>query len=303
MRALVTGAAGFAGGHLLALLRANGHDVMGLDRQERRDSIGCDLTNYGKLEEVILSYKPDAIFHLAGMSQTGGEPALVPNFVHANVLATSHLCKAAAKLEKVFLLYVSSGLVFGYPQENRPFSEEDMPRPHNMYAKTKYMAEQVVELYNGVPGFNGYIVRPFNHIGPRQGLQFVVSDFCSRIHQATDGDEMIVGDLTSERDFTDVRDIVRAYSLIAERRPKQKLFVLSSGRTVAVGKILEELLDIAQKRLRIKSTIDAKRGETGPKQIYGDSSLAYRVLGWSPEIDLKTSLEDAYRDHISTLQE
>ena len=226
--------------------------------------------------------------------QTSIQDEAVGRLADTNILGTLNVCHAASQIKGVVLLFISSGLVYGASSGDRGFNEQDAPQPPQVYSESKLAAEYVVRTFSCRQDFNGYIVRPFNHIGPYQGTQFVVPDFGSRIKQAVDGDSIEVGDLSSERDFTDVRDIVRAYRLILENQPEEKLFVLGSGKTIKIGDILTSLISLSGKSLNVERKAALIRSGADPKRVFGDYSLAQKVLGWQPEIPLEKSLRDAY---------
>ena len=294
MKVMITGGGGFVGGHLKTHLESFDHQVVSIDRTaEGSGCYACDITDAASMSACVRQHQPDAIVHLAGLAATHVADNELQHLADVNIKGTLNVCQAANQLENVALLFVSSGLVYGQTDQRRGFHEGDLLDPLSAYAESKVAAEYTVKTFAQRKGFDAYIVRPFNHIGPRQSPRFVVPDFGRRIKEAQDGGEIKVGDLSAERDFTDVRDIVRAYRLILEKRPDEKVFVLGSGTTVQIGQVLEHLLEISGKELKVTQNAALLRAKD-PKVAFGDHSLAAKVLGWKPEITLNKSLRDAY---------
>lgn len=294
MKVLISGAGGFVGKHLVSNLQSAGHETIPLDRRSSSGMLSCDITNMDDLRRCVQECQPDVFVHLAGMAATNIKSDDIGKLAEVNVLGTYNACQAASELPRVTFLFASSGLVYGTSPTSVGFSERDIPQPSHAYAESKLAAEHIVRTFGVKENFDGYVVRPFNHIGPFQGHQFVVPDFGKRIKEASNGDDILVGDLEAERDFTDVRDIVEAYRLIIERQPKEKLFVLGSGTTLKIGEILSKLLDISGKSLNIKQKSDLMRSNSHAKRLFGDFSLAREVLGWAPKIPIDKTLCDAY---------
>ena len=213
MNALVTGAAGFVGGHLIAHLEACGDEVIGIDRQD-----GPDLLDPSALKAFVAEVSPDAIYHLAGWSDVGASWEAPLAAFETNAVGTLNLLQACLAITgsapRPKVLSISSADVYGRVGLGElPLTEESPMRPVTPYAASKVAADFV-----GLQAWLGYglevvRVRAFNHLGPGQTNRFVAAAIAERIAlNELDGSEIIpVGNLTPRRDFTDVRDVVRAY--------------------------------------------------------------------------------------------
>lgn len=308
MKILVTGADGFVGRHLVTELTKHGHEVICTSIQSGTFATEngkfslqpLDVTDSKACVTLVDYFSPDAIVHLAGLAHTKDTEKNLPHLFDVNVAGVSHVAHAMRNLKhssSKSLLIVSSAFVYGGDtgsgmlscSENTPLS------PRGSYGQSKLAAECTARLYDG-QNLDVYIARPFNHIGPGQHPSFVVAGFAARIAAARDGDIIETGNLAAKRDFTDVRDVVRAYRLILEKKPKEKTFVLGSGKSQAIGRIFDDLCHLSKKHLTPKSTIELARSNDDA-EIIADTRLAERVLNWTPSIDLSTSLRDVLLTH------
>ncbi len=294
MRMLVTGAAGFAGGHLTALLRADGHQVTGLVRhaaEESDQTIVVDLTDPVATRDAVCSADPEVVFHLAAASSPA-ECARDPEMaVRDNVTATASLL-AALRETRPRLLLVTSSEVYGRPADDRPLTESSPPRPLSAYGRTKLAVHDLGQraLAEGLPVIEA---RPFNHAGPGQRLGFVVPDFASQLAAIAAGRAepvVTVGDLRPRRDFSDVRDIVRGYRELALRGEPGGVYHLCSGRAVSIQAILDELIGLAGVTVEVRSLPDPDH-RSAPV-IVGSYARALTAVGWSPEVPLRQTLAD-----------
>jgi GDP-4-dehydro-6-deoxy-D-mannose reductase len=302
MRALVTGACGFVGGYLLKHLVACGDEVLGTVLPEAAGrafpfpTAALDVTDSVAVFETIYNFKPDTIFHLAGMAFV---PEAEENFARAlaiNVGSVGNVFRACHLLDnKAKVLIVSSADMYGRIRpEELPLTEETPIRPATNYGLSKAMAELVPQRYTQLGQVGAVIARPFNHIGPGQNERFVTSSFARQLALIAAGKAaplMRVGDLESRRDFSDVRDIVAGYRLAAARG--HGLYTFCSGRAVSVRSILEALIDIAGIEVSVETDPSRLRqGET--PEVYGSYAKAERELGWRPTIPLQETLRDIY---------
>lgn len=309
MKILITGATGFVGRHLAAdLLRAR-HEIILTNLSEGY----VDVEHFGSLkvhkldicqsddcDGMMKACQPDAIIHLAGISQTtyGDVTKLMAiNVGGTETIARSfqHYAKDSQTGQKSFL-FVSSAFVYGGDKKSGQYEcdEETGLSPRGDYGQSKLSAEiKVKSLANEHLAI--YVVRPFNHIGVGQHSSFVVPSLVSRIKAAPMGGIIQTGSLSSVRDFTDVRDIVRAYRLIVEKKPSPRDFVLGSGKPVRVETVFDILNRLSGKNLRYEVSRDFLRNETEAVLI-ANPSLAELVLGWRPEISLENSLRDIWNE-------
>jgi GDP-4-dehydro-6-deoxy-D-mannose reductase len=211
-----------------------------------------------------------------------------------NIGSTSNICRSLQnQAHSSILLFISTGLVY-QPIDHEDFlgfDESSPVGPVNDYGWSKLAAEAIARIYNG-SRIKVYIARPFNHIGPGQDLRFVTPSLAKRILEAHDHTQIQVGNLEAKRDFTDVRDIVRAYRLILELQPEPRTLVLGSGQARPVSDIFKFFLEYSGKHLKHKCTEDLLRREQSI--VFGNAALARRVLGWFPEISLQQTLQEVY---------
>lgn len=307
MKILVTGAEGFVGRHMMAELLAHGHDVLGtsIESGPLKTPQGnvalhrLDVTNQDACVDVVKSFNPDALIHLAGLAHTKETEKNLPLLFNVNVASISNLAHALKILPNNAtrtLLFVSSAFVYGADTASGILRcDERTPlAPRGSYGHSKLAAESVARLYESSQ-LKVFVARPFNHIGPGQHPSFVVAGFAQRIALAKDGSSIETGNLSAKRDFTDVRDIVRAYRLILEKQPTQKTFVLGSGVSHPIKYVFDELCRISKKQLTTHVRPDLMRSGDDA-DILANPKLAKDALGWTPEITLSQSLKDALND-------
>ena len=306
-RALITGIAGFAGSHLADLLLEKKWKVGGIDRgrmpaanvrrlAHRLTLEEVDILDTAALEKCLASFKPDAVFHLAGVAYVP-HAQYNPSFVF-NINATGSLnllqaCQKTVPAARVAL--ISSSQVYGkVPASEMPLRETHPARPANAYGLSKLCAEEAGLLYHREYGLKVIVVRPFNHIGPRQSPVFVVADWARQIARIEAGKQepvLRVGDLESGRDFLDVRDMVDGYRLALEKGRPGEVYNICSGRACRVKEILAGLLK--KTRCRIEVRREEKRLRSGDISIlYGNCGRFKKRTGWKPRIPLEESLQD-----------
>jgi GDP-4-dehydro-6-deoxy-D-mannose reductase len=299
MRSLVIGAGGFVGGHLVEHLCQKGDEVVAttiasMPVRAPVEVLSLDITDAVSVAEVMRKVQPDVVYHLAGIAFV---PEAESNFERAltvNVSGTSHVARYCHLNSKASLLFISSAEVYGQVTPSElPVTEHNALRPANNYSLSKRMAELVVERY-GRQGLNYAIARPFNHIGPGQDPRFVASNFALQLARVARGltpPVLEVGNLEARRDFSDVRDIVRAYRMIATGHTG--VFNLGSGRSCSIQEVLDTLIDISGCDVEIRQDPNRMRGPEVP-ELFGSIDRAADVCGWKPEIPLRRSLEDTY---------
>ncbi|HSM54613.1 MAG TPA: GDP-mannose 4,6-dehydratase, partial [Candidatus Sulfomarinibacteraceae bacterium] len=225
MRIFVTGATGFAGSHLVDDLLAQEHEVFGLsyDKNEPQRHVGHplyrsitgDLLDLSSLDAALKVAQPDVIYHLAGWALTAQSWEHPARTINVNTAGTANLFQAAVARGRPRVVAVTSAEIYGVVKpEQLPITEESVPDPHHPYGVSKWAAGRLVPLYWDRYELPVIEARPFNHIGSRQSLGFVVPDFASQLAGIKLGQKaptISVGNLSAERDFTDVRDVVRAY--------------------------------------------------------------------------------------------
>ena len=292
MRALVTGATGFVGPHLVDHLRASGDEVVGLD-----DGI-VEVCDPDAVTSWIASHAPEVIYHLAGWADVGGSWAAPQQAFRVNAEGTLNVLQAALAAECRRVLVVSSADVYGIVDErDLPITEEHPLRPVSPYAVSKVAAD-----YLGLQAWLGRHLevvraRSFNHLGPGQSDRFVAPAIASRIaaNERDGNDEIPVGNLAARRDVTDVRDVVRAYRLLLEQGEAGQAYNVCSGVDVAVSELAEQLLAMAKRPMRLVVDPERHRPVDVPV-LRGDPTKIGRATGWAPAIPLAQTLADVLDD-------
>ena len=299
MKALIIGAAGFVGGYLIDALKTAGYDVYATKLKHENIDVGVsvynlDLTDFSEVCNLLNEIKPDMIYHLAAQSSvklSWEKPQMTANI---NILGAINLFEAVS-LQSPFskVLVVGSSEEYGDIDYARAVSEKAVPQPKNIYALTKLTQEKLAEIY--VKAYNLHIVttRSFNHIGPRQSSQFVVADFCNQVACIEKGKRkpvITVGNLDSYRDFSDVRDVVRAYIVLSEKGNAGEVYNVGRGEAIQIKEILNIILSMTESKIEI--CVDtAKFRPIDVPSIKADISKIGK-LGWTPEISVKKSISD-----------
>jgi len=300
-RALVIGANGFVGRHLVTHLKELGDEVVraGLNGTGslEKDFLAVDITDSRSVRSVVQQVKPDVTYHLAGIAFVPEAEEDFDRALRINVAGTANVVRQCHLLEKkTSLVFVSSAEVYGSIRpEDLPLKETAPIKPNNNYSLTKRMAEMVVERYARAEQLSCCIVRPFNHIGPGQDRRFVTANFALQLARIAHGKAepiLRVGNLEAKRDFSDVRDIVRGYRLLSQTGGG--LFNLGSGKASSVQTILDTLIEVSGVGVEIVQDPERMRGPEVP-ELYGSCGKIHEACGWAPEISLRQSLHDVYQ--------
>ncbi len=298
---MITGAAGFVGRHLTAHLEACGDEVVGVDRHEIPGSPlpGVDITDAAAVGRLLDDLRPSAIYHLAGWADVGGSWKAPVEAFRANAEGTLNVLSAAVDAGVERVLAVSSADVYGKVEPSElPLTEESSLRPASPYAASKVAADYLglqAWLGRGLPVLR---VRAFNHLGPGQTDKFVAPAIASRIAKAErDGgpDVLPIGDLSARRDFTDVRDVVRAYRLLMEKGQAGEVYNVCSGVDLAVQDLADQLLAQARIPLRFETDPELLRPVEVPV-LRGSHDRLTDATGWEPEIPIGQTLTDLLED-------
>jgi GDP-4-dehydro-6-deoxy-D-mannose reductase len=288
MRAFVTGGHGFVGPWLRAHLEAAGDEVIA-------PLEGWEITDPAQVTAAVTGAAPDAIYHLAAISNVVQSWQAPAHTFEVNALGTLHLLEAARELsEPPRVLLVGSAEVYGKVRpEQVPITEDTPLRPVTPYAASKVAAEYLgmqAFLAHGLPVLR---VRAFNHIGPTQAGGFVVSDLARRIVDAAaqGAGRIVTGNPDTRRDYTDVRDVVRAYRLLALRGQPGEAYNVCSGRDVAIDELAHRLLELSGADLTLETDPALVRAVDLPV-LKGDPSKVNTATGWHPEIPLDDTLRD-----------
>lgn len=321
MRVLVTGADGFVAGHLIPFLREAGHDVVGTALAPHHPASGgtgtgldparaavdvpvrrLDVTDAAACAALVSDVAPTHIVHLAAVSSVRWSFDHPDETHRVNVEGTRHVLEAAAELRKPpRTLVVGSGEEYGRNNGN-PLSELPLAelRPLSPYAESKVAAERLIE---ETPAFRAVAIRTrsFPHFGPGQSLGFFTADVASalvRIERAGRGagrgaspPVLRVGNVDVVRDYTDVRDVVRAYAPLLERGVPGEVYNVCSGRGAPMRELLSELIRLSGVQAHVEQDPEKLRPSEIPVLI-GESAKLRAATGWEPHIPLKQSLRD-----------
>lgn len=302
MRILVTGCAGFVGPWLVAELVRAGHVVVGTALHEAPAEgveggrlIAANLLDEGDASAVAGHARADACIHLAGWSHVGDswlDPAAA---LEANALAGVRTALALARAGTRRLVFVGTSEVYGIvgPSE-LPLHEGSPLRPANPYAASKLAAEEMLRVLARPRGLSLTIARPFSHTGPGQTTKFVCPAFAEQVARAARGelDAILHGDLSPRRDFLDVRDVVRAYRLIAEADLPDRTLNIASGRSIPVGEVLQRLLALAGLPPAVARLDPARLRPVDLPELRGSHDALTAATGWVPEVPFGRTLAD-----------
>lgn len=306
-RALITGITGFAGSHLAELLLEEGFEVHGTIRpRSKTDNIDkikgrlklhdADLLDSHSLYAILSDIEPNFVFHLAAQSFVQSSWASPANTVEMNVVGSVHLFEAVrrAKIDPVIQIACSSeeyGLVLA---NEIPVKETNPLRPLSPYAVSKVAMDYLGYQYNQSYGMKIVRTRGFNHTGPRRGEVFVTSNFAKQIAEIEKGKKepvVEVGNLEAKRDWTDVRDMVKAYLLAVQKCDYGEVYNICSEKTVQVSHMLNILLSQSKVKVKIKKDPSRMRPSDVPV-LLGDCKKFRETTGWKYEIPFEKTMKD-----------
>ncbi len=288
MKSLITGINGFVGKYLKQHLLSRGYDVCGIDHYSNdADTFQADITDKDKMYSIIKDVQPDEIYHLAGIANVAHDKSSDYYLIHA--LGTLNLYEAVQRAKiNPKILYVSTSNVYGVvPEQQQPITEEQPLVPVNHYGASKAAGEMISSVYAS-SGLSIIIVRSFNHTGPRQSESFILPKLIKAFALRQTSIEL--GVTTTKRDFTDVRDIVRAYNIIVQKAEAGDVYNVCSGTVRSVDEIIGYLSNLTGHTIQIIHTDSLKR-TVDPLLFTGDNRRL-RKLGWSAEIPLEQTIRD-----------
>lgn len=300
MRALVTGGAGFVGRHLVALLADKGCRVVSLDRRSPpptgADGIAVDLADAPAVERAIGESAPDLVFHLAARTPANAPESTPAEWLGGDPVSTFHLLEAVrTKAPRARVLVVSSSAVYGHvPAGELPIGEEAPLQPVTLYGIAKAAVELVALRFHATHALHVVRARPFNLVGPGERPGMLTTTLAAQVAGITGGvapPAVRLRHRATSRDYTDVRDAVRAYWMLLEAGAPGEVYNVCTGRAVDVGHLAERLIALAGIEVPIEETAP----EPGAGDILaqaGDGGKIHRATGWTPEIPLDRSLAD-----------
>lgn len=303
MKALIIGGAGFVGGYLIRELADSQYEIHATCLpSEKINSTNCishtlNILETDAVSSLINQIMPDVVFHLAAQSSVALSWKLPQLTADINVKGTINVLEAMRNSEKknMRLLLIGSGEEYGFIRKDAcPLNENEPLKPGNIYAATKACQGMLGEIYSRAYNLDIIMVRAFNHSGPGQLPVFVISDFCRQIAEIEKGihkPEMTVGNLSAMRDFTDVRDVVKAYRLLGEKGVGGKTYNIGRGKAVAVKNILETALSMSPCQIKVTQDPSRMRASDIPL-IEPDVSLINADTGWKAEISMEETIRD-----------
>jgi GDP-4-dehydro-6-deoxy-D-mannose reductase len=307
---LVTGAAGFAGSHLVELLAAEARDarrrdsshdveIVGWHRPGKTPPVidgvlweGVDLLDAAAVAGAIARHRPGKVYHCAGAAHVGRAWDSVTTTFAVNVKGTHHLFEGLRAAGATPIVLVPSSAMIYRPSSESIAEDQDLVPP-NPYGLSK-LAQEALALRGLADGIDVRVGRAFNHVGPRQDPAFAASGFARQIAEIEAGrhePRIVVGNLSAEREATDVRDTVRAYRAIVEHGTSGRPYNVTSGRAYAVGEVLGRL--VARARVPVQVRVDVARYRPNDiPRLVGDPSRIRNEIGWTATIPLERTLDD-----------
>jgi len=301
MRALIFGANGFVGGHLARELVSHGYVAYGTDRQdsaryaEYAGYQSGDITDQADVLSICQKFQPDVIVNLAAVASVGASWYSPQLTMELNVCGALNVFEAAKSLEfqpKVLVVGSSEE----YSPSDAPLCEADPIDATNPYGISKMAQERFAEAYASHYGLKIYCTRSFNHAGPGQSPDFVIAGWCKRVAEIDASGmsgTLSVGNLEVARDFTDVRDVVRAYRLLLESNYCNEIFNIGSGIARSLCDVLDTIRGFSSQPIEVKVDSKLLRPSDNPV-ICCDAAKARKRLVWEPEIPFERTLRDTY---------
>lgn len=300
-RVLIFGAGGFVGSYLCKEFLNNGYKVSGTDKGEGSalpsevDFYKTDLMQADEVKKLIGQIQPDIIVNLAAISSVGASWNMPQTTMAINVIGALNIMEAARKSEqKPRILFVGSSEE--YVISENPLDENTQLNANNPYGISKVTQEQLAKLYREQYGLKIYCVRPFNHTGIGQRDTFVLPSFCKQVAEidksGKDG-KIQVGNLKVKRDFSHVKDVVRAYRMIVESDNCNQIYNVGSGNAYSLEDMLTYIIGLSNQNIEIE--VDQNRiRPTDQPVICCDRSLIGKELGWKPQCDVYDALKEMY---------
>lgn len=307
MKILITGIAGFVGSHLAEFALSKKCEIHGIEKRgvysgnikTFKDKITiheCDIKDFRSVKGVIKKILPEKIFHLAAQSSPSVSWSTPAETITTNIIGELNIFEAVRELKiNPWIQIACSCDEYGMVYENEiPIKETNPLRPLSPYAVSKVAQDLLGYQYYQSYKLNIVRTRAFNHDGPRRDDVFMASNFAKQISEIEKKKKppvIYVGNLESRRDYTDVRDVVRAYWLATEKCIAGEVYNISSGRAWKIKDILDYLLDISKIKVEIKQD-PAKMRPSDIQLLLGDNNKFVKQTGWKPEIPFEKTLED-----------
>lgn len=311
---LVTGAGGFVGTHLIqALKKLPDIEIFAAVYKSTSDIsssldndhiISGDLTDFTFASDLIKLAKPDVIYHLAALSVVHNSHEKALSVMNGNTTISYNLLEATRLFApSARFVAICSANVYGAVEDtSKPINESTPIRPLNTYAVSKVMQEMLALQYYLAYSLDVVILRPFNHTGPGQTTDFVIPRLAEQFTKIEKGEinpVIEVGNLSSVRDFTDVRDMVNGYILASQMAKAGEIYNLGSGKGYTVKQILDILESLSKTKVEIKVNQDLVRTSDVPVLI-ADATKFASLTNWSPKISLEETISDILESYRRT---
>jgi len=315
MRVLVTGIEGFVGTHLAEFLHTQpGLEVHGtmlgsspppplLALRDRLHLRQADILDADGFERIVREVQPDRVIHLAGQAFVPTAVANPADTVRTNVMGTVTILESLRKVStettaRPGVLVVSSGEIYGnVPERDQPITEAQPPAPGNPYASSKAAIDLLAQSYRRTYKMDIIVARPFNHAGPRQSPTFVCSEFgrqFAEIAARKAPPVLKVGNVEARRDFTDVRDVVRAYWMLFDRSGNECVFNVCSGTGHAISEVIEIYAALSGISPEVVTDPEKVRPYGAPALV-GSNRRLNIATGWAPRVSFRSTLEGVLR--------
>lgn len=298
MRILLTGTNGFVGQHTYRQLISEGYEVLGLvgPGHAGRGLQSVDITNSSAVEAIVGFNKPNVVIHLAAQSSVHRSWASPDNTLTVNALGTLNLWMASAYHGVDHFVYISTAEVYHTASESKCLDEESTVVPTNPYGTSKLTAELLLRQLKPQSHTRLTILRPFNHIGPGQDFNFVIPNFARQLSEARQSayPKIYVGNLSAIRDFLDVRDVARAYTMVAASHTISGTFNICSGTPRTIEAVLGDLIRVSKvKNVEVVADPARMRSVDVPVLV-GNPERFMRTTGWHQRMDWDQTLRDIW---------
>ncbi len=303
-KALIFGMDGFVGSYMAKELQNNDYDVYACNRfgspiNPYNGWYSCDLNNFDQVKNVIAEVAPTHIINLAGQSNVGISWRIPKLTIETNVCGAINIIEAVHEcdLDCSVLMIGSSE---EYAISDKDLTEDSALGASNPYGISKMMLERFCEIYRKRYSMKLHYVRPFNHTGLGQTDNFVIPSWCKQVAAITKSGKpgkMFVGNLDIVRDFSNVKDIVRAYRMIIESDDCETVYNIGSGEGIPLRSILDHLLSLSDQEITVEVDPKLIRPIENP-YICCDSSLLKERLGWKPEYTIHSTVEEMYNNYL-----
>lgn len=305
-KVLIFGAGGFVGRYLAQEFLISGYQVVGSDKVNNGtlpadvEFIEADLLNTDAVNKIVEDVQPDMIVNLAAISSVGASWSIPQVTMSVNVIGALNIMEAARKCKPMpKVMFIGSSEE--YEESDQPISEATPLNANNPYGISKMAQERFAEVYRERYGMRIYCVRPFNHTGIGQRDSFVLPSFCKQVAEIEQSGEpgvIKVGNLSAKRDFSDVRDIVRAYRMIIESDDCTKIYNVGSGQAFGLNELLDYIVSLSSQEIAVE--VDPARFRPVDTPIICcDYSKIEQELGWKPEHGIKETLKEIF-EHFSS---